>query len=96
MRLNGQMIRAAFAGALAGLLFGFDTAVISGTTDSLVHVYRLSPFQLGVTVSIALIGTVISAISAGVIGQDIGSRATLRLTAVLYVFSALGSCFALN
>jgi sugar porter (SP) family MFS transporter len=96
LRLNRQLIRAAFAGALAGLLFGFDTAVISGTTDSLVRAYGLSPFQLGVTVSIALIGTVISAISAGVIGQDLGSRATLRLTAVLYIFSAVGSCFALS
>ncbi len=96
MRLNGQLIRAAFAGALAGLLFGFDTAVISGTTDSLVRAYALSPFQLGLTVSLALIGTVISAISAGVLGQDLGSRATLRLTAVLYIFSAVGSCFALS
>lgn len=96
LRPNGQLIRAAFAGALAGLLFGFDTAVISGTTDSLVRAYSLSPVQLGVTVSIALIGTVISAISAGVVGQDIGSRATLRLTAALYVVSAIGSCLALN
>jgi sugar porter (SP) family MFS transporter len=96
MKLKGQLVRAAFAGALAGLLFGFDTAVISGTTDSLVHVYSLSPFQLGLTVAVALIGTVISAISAGVIGQSLGSRTTLRLTAVLYIISAIGSCLALN
>lgn len=96
MKLSGPLIRAAFAGALAGLLFGFDTAVISGTTDSLVHVYRLDPFQLGLTVSVALVGTVISAISAGMIGQSLGSRATLRLTAVLYIISAIGSCLALN
>jgi MFS transporter, SP family, arabinose:H+ symporter len=96
LKLSGQLIRAAFAGALAGLLFGFDTAVISGTTDSLVHAYSLSPFQLGLTVSIALVGTVISAISAGIIGQKLGSRATLRLTAVLYIISAIGSAFALN
>lgn len=96
MKLNGQLIRAAFAGALAGLLFGFDTAVISGTTDSLVRVYGLSPSRLGVTVAIALLGTVISAISAGVIGQDLGGRTTLRLTAALYIVSAIGSCLALN
>lgn len=96
MKLNGQLIRAAFAGALAGLLFGFDTAVISGTTDSLVRVYGLSPSRLGVTVAIALVGTVISAISAGVIGQDLGGRTTLRLTAALYIVSAVGSCLALN
>jgi len=96
LKLNGQLIRAAFAGALAGLLFGFDTAVISGTTDSLVHVYGLSPSRLGLTVAIALLGTVISAISAGVIGQDLGGRTTLRLTAALYIVSAIGSCVALN
>jgi len=96
LSLNGQLIRAAFAGSLAGLLFGFDTAVISGTTDSLVHVYRLSPVQLGLTVSMALVGTVISAISAGVVGQEIGSRATLRITAAIYIVSAIGSSLALN
>lgn len=96
MKLNGQLIRAALAGALAGLLFGFDTAVISGTTDSLVHVYGLSPSRLGLTVAIALLGTVISAISAGVIGQGLGGRTTLRLTAALYIVSAIGSCLALN
>lgn len=96
MKLSGQLIRAASAGALAGLLFGFDTAVISGTTSSLTHVYALTPLQLGLTVSMALIGTVISAISAGVVGQQLGSRATLRLTAALYIVSAIGSCLAAN
>lgn len=96
MKLSGQLIRAASAGALAGLLFGFDTAVISGTTAGLTHVYALTPFQLGVTVSMALVGTVTSAISAGVVGQHLGSRATLRLTAALYIVSAIGSCLAPN
>lgn len=96
MQRNRGLIRAAFAGALAGLLFGFDTAVISGTTDSLARVYGLSPFRLGLTVVIALVGTVISAISAGVVGQDLGGRTTLRLTAGLYIVSAIGSSLALN
>jgi SP family arabinose:H+ symporter-like MFS transporter len=95
MRMSGQLVRAAFAGALGGLLFGFDTAVIAGTTDSLVHKYSLGSAELGVTVSIALIGTVISAATAGIVGQNLGSRATLRLTALLYILSSIGSAFAL-
>ncbi len=96
MKLSGQLIRSAFAGALAGLLFGFDTAVISGTTNSLAAKYALTPNQLGITVSIALWGTVLSAITAGIVGQKLGSRATLRITAVLYFLSAIGSAVALN
>jgi sugar porter (SP) family MFS transporter len=42
------------------------------------------------------VGTVISAMSAGLIGQALGSRATLRLTAILYIISAIGSCLALS
>jgi SP family arabinose:H+ symporter-like MFS transporter len=96
MKMSGQLVRAAFAGSLGGLLFGFDTAVIAGTTDSLVQKYSLSSTELGVTVSIALIGTVISAATAGIIGQNLGSRATLRLTALLYILSSIGSAFALG
>ena len=64
MKLSPNLIKATAVGALGGLLFGFDTAVIAGTTHSLTLGYGLSPSQLGLTVSIALIGTVVSAISA--------------------------------
>src|SRR5580700_805034 len=81
-------------GALGGLLFGFDTAVIAGTTYALTSRFGLSPGQLGFTVSIALWGTVLGAICAGEIGQRIGGRATLRIMAMLYVLSALGCALA--
>jgi sugar porter (SP) family MFS transporter len=81
-------------GALGGLLFGFDTAVIAGTTYALTDRFGLSPGQLGFTVSIALWGTVLGAICAGEIGQRIGGRATLRIMAMLYVLSALGCALA--
>src|SRR5579859_3314145 len=55
--LNKNLAKAAAVGALGGFLFGFDTAVISGTTQALTGVYHLSPEQLGLTVSMALIGT---------------------------------------
>jgi sugar porter (SP) family MFS transporter len=87
-------LRSTFVGALGGLLFGFDTAVISGTTAGLTQAYGLSHNALGITVSIALVGTVIGAVTAGSLGQRFGSREMLRLTAILYVLSAVGCALA--
>jgi SP family arabinose:H+ symporter-like MFS transporter len=83
-------MKATLTGALGGLLFGFDTVVISGAIDALVRLYGLSPQNKGLTVAIGLIGTVIGALGAGQVGQKLGSRETLRITAVLYVASAVG------
>jgi sugar porter (SP) family MFS transporter len=94
--LNRYVLRSTLVGALGGLLFGFDTAVISGTTAALTHVYHLTPAQLGFTVSIALWGTVIGSIGAGSLGQRYGSREILRWMAVLYLVSSLGCAFAWN
>ena len=94
MSINRYIVRSTFVGALGGLLFGFDTAVISGTTAGLTHAYALSHGQLGFTVAIALVGTVIGAATAGSLGQRYGSREMLRITAILYVLSALGCAFA--
>lgn len=96
MKLNSYLLKASIVGALGGLLFGFDTAVIAGTTHSLTEVFNLSPWSLGITVSIALWGTVIGALTAGVIGQHLGGRNALRIMAVLYIVSSLGCAFAWN
>lgn len=96
MKLNPNLLKATVVGALGGLLFGFDTAVIAGTTESLRNLYALNPFQMGVTVSMALVGTVIGAIFAGLPGQKYGARETLRVLAVFYVLSALGCALAWN
>ncbi|MBT9330518.1 sugar porter family MFS transporter [Paracidobacterium acidisoli] len=90
MRLSATLIRSSIVGALGGLLFGFDTAVISGTTQQLTQVFHLTPSALGTTVSIALLGTVIGAIGAGPLGQKMGGREALRVMAALYVVSAVG------
>ena len=92
--MNLYLIRAAIIAALGGLLFGFDTAVISGTTDSLRSVFDLSPFWLGLTVASALIGTIAGAISAGRPADRLGRRRVLIVIAVLYFVSALGSAAA--
>ena len=96
MRPNLNLMKATLTGALGGLLFGFDTVVISGAIDALVRLYNLSPQGKGWTVAIALIGTVVGALGAGVVGQKLGGRETLRITAVLYVLSAIGSALAWN
>jgi MFS transporter, SP family, arabinose:H+ symporter len=96
MRLNSYLLKASIVGALGGLLFGFDTAVIAGTTHSLSQIFNLTPWTLGITVSIALWGTVAGALSAGLIGQRLGGRNALRIMAVLYIVSALGCAFAWN
>ena len=94
MRPNFHLMKATLTGALGGLLFGFDTVVISGVIDALVRLYGLSAQGKGWTVAIALIGTVVGALGAGVVGQKLGGRETLRITAVLYVISAVGSALA--
>ena len=86
--------KSAMTGALGGLLFGFDTAVIAGATQALTDQFHLTSWSLGITVSIALWGTVVGALGSGLLGQTIGSRAALRIMAVLYVISALGCAFA--
>ena len=96
MSINSHVIKGTVVGALGGLLFGFDTAVISGTTQALTSVYHLTPFLLGVTVFSALLGTVVAALGAGIPGQRFGRRDTLRVMAIFYVISALGCAFAWN
>jgi len=94
--MNANLAKATAVGALGGLLFGFDTAVISGTTHSLTMAYGLSPKALGITVAMALLGTIVGAMSAGIPGQRWGGRETLRVLAAFYVISALGCAFAWN
>jgi MFS transporter, SP family, arabinose:H+ symporter len=96
MRLNPLLLRSTLVGALGGLLFGFDTAVIAGTTHQLTQVFHLSAGALGLTVSIALWGTVAGAIGAGPLGQKIGGREALRIMALLYLISSAGCALAWN
>ncbi|WP_433975283.1 sugar porter family MFS transporter [Tunturiibacter lichenicola] len=92
--MNRYLLKATIVGALGGLLFGFDTAVIAGTTQQLSDVFHLTPFSLGLTVFIGLVGTVVGAMGSGVLGQKIGGRDALRIMAILYTISAVGCAFA--
>jgi SP family arabinose:H+ symporter-like MFS transporter len=94
MKLNPKLLRSTIVAALGGLLFGFDTAVIAGATRAISAAYQLTPASLGLTVSSALWGTILASMFAGIPGDRLGRRDSLRLLAVLYVVSAAGCAFA--
>lgn len=92
--MNATLLRCSLIAALGGLLFGFDTAVISGTTEHLKEVFDLGGFWLGFTVSSALIGTIMGAMFASIPADWLGRRTTLVWIAFLYFVSAVGSALA--
>ncbi len=93
-RLSAALIGSALIAALGGLLFGFDTAVISGTTDALKAQYHLTDNGLGFTVAAALIGTIIGAIVAGQPSDRFGRRPVLMVLALFYLVASVGSALA--
>lgn len=80
--------------ALGGLLFGFDTAVISGVTDALREHFALGPAGLGAAVSAALWGTLAGAMFSGPPGDRFGAIRVLQAIGILYVVSAIGCALA--
>ena len=92
--MTNTRISVVIIASLAGLLFGFDTAVISGVTGSLVDVYALTPLGKGAAVSAALWGTLLGALLMGIPGDRYGARDTLRFVGILYVISAIGCALA--
>ncbi|MEO5893616.1 MAG: sugar porter family MFS transporter [Ferruginibacter sp.] len=82
--------------ALGGFLFGFDTAVISGAEKSIQQYWNLSSAEHGLTVSIALIGTIFGALFGSIPSDRFGRKKTLFLVAVLYLVASLGTALAHN
>ena len=77
-----------------GLIFGFDTAVISGAEEQIQEQFHLSDAALGFTVTTALIGTIVGAIVSGRLADRFGRKKVLYAIGVLYVVSAVGCAFA--
>jgi len=96
MKSRPTLILSAIVAALGGFLFGFDTAVISGTTHWLEGFFQLSKATLGFTVASAIIGTVAGSLIVGKPADLIGRRNVLFILALLYLLSALGSAMAGN
>ena len=92
--LTGVLMRASVVAALGGLLFGFDTAVIAGTTASLRELFSLSDWQLGFAVSSALIGTIVGSLVFAKPGDVWGRRPVLKSLAAFYFLSAFGCAVA--
>jgi sugar porter (SP) family MFS transporter len=96
MNSRPTLIISAVVAALGGFLFGFDTAVISGTTHWLEDFFQLGKATLGFTVASAIIGTVAGSLIVGKPADLIGRRNVLFILALLYLLSALGSSMASN
>jgi len=89
MKRRGLLGESIATAALAGLLFGFDTAVVAGVTADWRVVFGLDDAALGLTVSAAIWGTLAGALCAGLPGDRYGARNVLRVLALFYVASAL-------
>lgn len=87
----GYIFRISAVAALGGLLFGYDTAVISGAIGFLQTHFELSPAYTGWAASSALIGCIFGVAIAGVMSDRLGRRKTLLIAAVLFLVSALGT-----
>ncbi|MCG7856644.1 sugar porter family MFS transporter [Flavihumibacter sediminis] len=94
--MNRKVLLWSVVVALGGFLFGFDTAVISGAEQSIQTYWSLSAFEHGLTVSIALIGTILGALLGRFPSEKLGRKKTLILIAVLYLLSSIGTALATN
>ena len=90
------VIRICLVAALGGLLFGYDTAVISGAVGPLQAYFGLTPAMTGWAVSNVVVGCIVGSFFAGKISFVIGRKKALMLSAALFFISAVGSAVAPN
>jgi sugar porter (SP) family MFS transporter len=94
MKVNFTLLTATMVAALGGLLFGFDTIVISGCQTQLKALFQLDSFQQGFMTASAIIGTVLGALFAARPGDRYGRRDSLKVAGALYIICALGCALA--
>ena len=93
-KASSLVIRSAIVAAVGGLIFGFDTAVISGANAALKVQFNLDDGGLGATVAIATVGTIVGALIGGRSADRFGRRKLLFFIGILYVLGALGTALA--
>ena len=86
----GRVLFIAIVAALGGILFGYDTAVISGTTRIVADQFFLSELSKGWYVGCALIGSIIGVAVAGMLSDFLGRKKTMLISAVMFSISAIG------
>ena len=86
----GYILFLSFVAALGGILFGYDTAVISGTTDIVSQQFRLDELATGWYVGCALIGSIIGVLVAGLLSDFLGRKKTMLIAALMFSVSAIG------
>ncbi len=96
MKGKSSVVIFAFIASFGGLLFGFDTAVISGAEKTIQELFKLDGFWHGFTVAIALIGTLVGCLASGKPADLLGRKKSLLAIGLLYALSALGSALAQN
>lgn len=84
------LIFLSFVAALGGFLFGYDTAVISGTIAQVTDLFQLDTLQQGWYVGCALVGSIAGVSVAGILSDRIGRKKTMLLSALLFSASAIG------
>jgi MFS transporter, SP family, sugar:H+ symporter len=93
-KTTGRALLIAAVAAIGGFLFGFDTAVINGAVNAIRDHFHLSPFALGFTVAIALLGSAVGAWFAGAAADRWGRVRVMVIAAVLFAAGAVGSGLA--
>ena len=86
----GYVVFLSVVAAIGGILFGYDTAVISGTTDIVAGQFSLDDLAKGWYVGCALIGTILGVLVAGMLSDFLGRKKTMLIAALMFSVSAIG------
>jgi SP family xylose:H+ symportor-like MFS transporter len=96
MQHKNYILFIALSAALGGLLFGYDTAVISGAIGNLTEFFHLTPVETGWAISSALVGCLIGAFFSDFLSDTFGRKVTMLITAVLFILNSVGTAFPIS
>src|ERR1700758_5337219 len=93
---SGRVVRIASVAALGGLLFGYDSAVINGAAAALKDEFHIGTLKFSVAITAALLGAAVGAMIAGRLADRVGRLSVMRIAALLFLISAIGTGLATN